>query len=249
MDVVGVGSGVVGEQGGATRLGFAVLLKFFELEGRFPRSAGEVPGSVVRYVAEQVKVVAAEWNAYDWDGRSIKGHRAQIRQSFSFRECSLLDQDNLAGWLATEVCPVEQRPDQLRDALVARGRAERIEPPTPADWNGWPLRRWPCSSRLSASRPLGRLSEGTRMLLNGLVTHDAGGTLALIRADPGRCFVARTVSCLCNRFRDGQRLMRVNLRIDRGRGLRWVAAEPRRCSSLGRCWQRRPWPAGAAIPP
>ena len=82
---------------GATRLGFAVLLKFFELEGRFPRSSGEVPGSVVRYVAEQVKVVAAEWNAYDWDGRSIKGHRAQIRQSFSFRECSLLDQDNLAG--------------------------------------------------------------------------------------------------------------------------------------------------------
>ena len=33
---------------------------------------------------------------------------------------------------------------------------------------------------------VGRLSEGTRMLLNGLVTHDAGGTLALIKADPGR---------------------------------------------------------------
>jgi hypothetical protein len=28
---------------GATRLGFASLLKFFELEGRFPRHVGEIP--------------------------------------------------------------------------------------------------------------------------------------------------------------------------------------------------------------
>jgi hypothetical protein len=29
---------------GATRLGFAVLLKFFETDGRFPMDAAEVPG-------------------------------------------------------------------------------------------------------------------------------------------------------------------------------------------------------------
>jgi len=171
---------------GATRLGFAVLLKFFELEGRFPRSSGEVPGSVVRYVAEQVKVVAAEWNVYDWDGRSIKGHRAQIRQSFSFRECSLLDQDNLAGWLATEVCPVEQRPNQLRDALVARCRAERIEPPTAGRLERVATSALATFEQAFCEQTVGRLSEGTKMLLNGLVTHDAGGTLALIKADPGR---------------------------------------------------------------
>jgi hypothetical protein len=28
---------------GATRLGFALMLKFFDLEGRFPTSAGELP--------------------------------------------------------------------------------------------------------------------------------------------------------------------------------------------------------------
>lgn len=28
---------------GATRLGFALLLKFFEIEARFPRQASEVP--------------------------------------------------------------------------------------------------------------------------------------------------------------------------------------------------------------
>ena len=34
---------LVTNKSGATRLGFAVLLKFFELEGRFPRHAGEPP--------------------------------------------------------------------------------------------------------------------------------------------------------------------------------------------------------------
>ncbi|MGH2943943.1 MAG: hypothetical protein ACRDLN_14335 [Solirubrobacteraceae bacterium] len=35
--------GRLGNKAGATRLGFALLLKFFELEARFPRDAGELP--------------------------------------------------------------------------------------------------------------------------------------------------------------------------------------------------------------
>ncbi len=49
----------VGNKSGATRLGFAVLLKFFELEARFPRAAGDVPSAAVAYLAEQVRVPAA----------------------------------------------------------------------------------------------------------------------------------------------------------------------------------------------
>jgi hypothetical protein len=37
----------VGNKSGATRLGFAVLLKFFELEARFPRAASDVPPGAV----------------------------------------------------------------------------------------------------------------------------------------------------------------------------------------------------------
>ena len=39
---------LVANKAGATRLGFAVLLKFFELEARFPRHAGEVPRAACR---------------------------------------------------------------------------------------------------------------------------------------------------------------------------------------------------------
>ncbi|MBW8705531.1 hypothetical protein MBT84_38595 [Streptomyces sp. MBT84] len=48
----------VWNKSGATRLGFALLLKFFEVEARFPESAGEVPAAAVEYVAQQVKVSA-----------------------------------------------------------------------------------------------------------------------------------------------------------------------------------------------
>jgi hypothetical protein len=46
---------------GATRLGFGVSLKFFEIEARFPRHPGEVPDAAVAYVAEQVGVPAARF--------------------------------------------------------------------------------------------------------------------------------------------------------------------------------------------
>jgi hypothetical protein len=52
---------LVANKTGATRLGFAVLLKFFELEGRSPRHAGEPPPVAVEYLAQQVKVDAAEF--------------------------------------------------------------------------------------------------------------------------------------------------------------------------------------------
>ncbi len=107
-------------------------MNFFELEGRFPRHGGEVPRAAIDYLAGQVKVDPAAFGAYDWSGRSIKGHRAQIRRALGFRECTVGDEDKLAGWLAEEVCPVELGEERLREALLARCRAERLEPPGPS---------------------------------------------------------------------------------------------------------------------
>src|SRR6266404_5783573 len=56
---------------GATRLGFAVLLKFFQLEAYFPQHASAVP------IAKQVKVAPEQFEQYQWRGRTIEYHRAQ----------------------------------------------------------------------------------------------------------------------------------------------------------------------------
>ncbi|MGP3998673.1 DUF4158 domain-containing protein [Streptomyces sp. 8N706] len=70
------------------RLGFALLLKFFEVEAQFPEGAGEIPAPAVAYVAQQVKVPVEEFAAYDWAGRAIKRHRMEMRGAFGFRECT-----------------------------------------------------------------------------------------------------------------------------------------------------------------
>jgi hypothetical protein len=120
---------LVANKSGATRLGFVALLKYFEIEGRFPQYAAEVTEQAVSYLAEQVKVEARLFAKYEWSGRTIEYHRAQIRAALGFRECSEADQEELAGWLARELCPDEQRREQLRDAVLDQCRVLRMEPP------------------------------------------------------------------------------------------------------------------------
>ncbi|MFI8191921.1 Tn3 family transposase [Streptomyces sp. NPDC085946] len=64
MDAAGRRHEAGAEQVRATRLGFALLLKFFEVETRFPESAQEVPTAAVEYVAQQVEVPAEAWADY-----------------------------------------------------------------------------------------------------------------------------------------------------------------------------------------
>ncbi len=118
---------------GATRLGFAVLLKFYTQYGRFPRNRTELPGEAVEFVARQVQIPASELESYDWTGRTVEYHRAQIREHLGFRECSVADAEKLTAYLAEHVAHKERRPEQVRVELLARCREESIEPPTP----GW----------------------------------------------------------------------------------------------------------------
>jgi hypothetical protein len=107
------------------------MLKFFELEARFPRRE-DVPKAAVEFVSGQVKVDAALFGEYSWSGRTIEYHRAQIREFHQFREPTVGDEDKLIAWLAGDMCTVETTQDRLRSALAARCREERIEPPKTA---------------------------------------------------------------------------------------------------------------------
>jgi hypothetical protein len=84
------------------RLGFALLLKFFQLCARFPLSSQEIPAIVVNYVAKVISVPPEKYREYDWQGRSIKYHRAQIRKFFGFREIKVKDAKELTEWLTEQ---------------------------------------------------------------------------------------------------------------------------------------------------
>ncbi len=177
--------GLVANKSGTTRLGFAVLLKFFEMEGRFPASRGDVPPGAVQYVAQQVGVDAAAFTSYNWSGRAIERHRVQIRQAFGFREFSRGDEDKLADWLATEICPVELREELLREALLVRCRTERLEPPgRPERIIGSARTRF---DKSFCDLVAGRLGPGGAERLEELVADEEGRRmLAELKADPGQ---------------------------------------------------------------
>lgn len=87
--LVGDELGQVAGKRGATRLGFALLLKFYARHGRFPRGRGELPDEAVAYVARQVGVPSSDLGFYEWDGRTVEYHRAQVRKFLGFRECTV----------------------------------------------------------------------------------------------------------------------------------------------------------------
>jgi hypothetical protein len=73
-----------GNKAGATRLGFAVLLKMFQANGRFPYRLEEVPVAAVEAIASQIEVPAEAWRGYDWRNRAAAYQRAQIRDASDF---------------------------------------------------------------------------------------------------------------------------------------------------------------------
>ena len=119
-----------GNKTGATRLGFAVLLKMFQVNGRFPQRIEEIPVAAVEAIASQIEIPAEAWRSYDWRSRVAAYHRAQIRDALGFREATLDDTDALARWLEGQVCALEHRPDRLLVAARERCRSLRIEPPS-----------------------------------------------------------------------------------------------------------------------
>lgn len=194
---------LVGNKRGPTRLGFALMLKFFELEARFPRYAGEIPSAAVDYLASQVKVEPEALADYRFSGRTFEYHRAQVREAFGFRESTVSDEKSLSIWMAKEVCPVELRDERLREALLARCRAERIEPPAPSRVGRVVGAAKAAAEQEFCDRTVARLPEGCAARLEELVAEDAvdgpwagagsatrptpaRGMLAELKADPRR---------------------------------------------------------------
>jgi TnpA family transposase len=189
---------------GATRLGFAIVLRFFAREGHFP-APEEIDEDVVGCLAAQVDVPAAEYRNYDHSGRTAEYHRAQIRDALAFRPATTGDAEGLASWLLEEVAPYEYDAGRLQEAAYARLRALKIEPPTP----GRVDRLVRSSLRNYDGRfcraTLGRLSRSSVAEVDALLSEpdvpedaarDAAGsrgssarkqpTLARLRNDPGR---------------------------------------------------------------
>jgi hypothetical protein len=181
-----------------SRLGFAVMFKFFQHQGRFPKSAREVPKAVVDYLASQLEVAPARWDEYDWDGRTTQSHRSEIRKLLGFREATVADGEALVSWLCDHCLPQTQRFEHIKSAAYERLQSLRIEPPTPARLDRLIHSAVHTFDQRFCDTVYGRSPPATREQLEALLTIDDeadtadetasswGRTvLQALRADPG----------------------------------------------------------------
>jgi hypothetical protein len=116
---------LLGNKAGVTHLRFAVLLKTFQFDGRFPDRRADVAGGMVAHLASQVGVPAEAYFDGEWS------ERTQIRKHFGFRPFRAGDESVLVGWLSPRVGSFNPEAEALKLAAYDHLRARRIEPPAP----------------------------------------------------------------------------------------------------------------------
>lgn len=118
----------IANKSGPTRLGFAVVLMFFQIEARFPSSKNEIPDDVVYFIAKQLNLNETLFDRYKWGSRIFKYHKAQIRELFGFSEATVEDAEDLTVWLYTNIECFDT--DKVKATAYKRLRELKIIPPT-----------------------------------------------------------------------------------------------------------------------
>ena len=113
------------------RLGFVILFKYCQWEGRFPEHWQEVPRSLVQHIAATLDLPADEITTYDLAGRTA--HITKSRFGSTWEASAWHDggcgHDYGLGLAQTRVD--DATVPQLTERLTARYKTLGIEPPTP----------------------------------------------------------------------------------------------------------------------
>ena len=122
---------LVSQKVGGNQIGFALLLKHFQLFAHFPDEKSSIPQIIISYLASQINIPENRISDFDWQGRSAKVYRVEIRRLFNFRVATVQDSVQMSEWLLLEILPNEQRLESLTELVYQRWRELQIEPPTP----------------------------------------------------------------------------------------------------------------------
>jgi len=130
--IVPVERKLIGNKTGASRLGFSVLLKYFQQEAQFPTKKQEIPKVVVDYIASQLGMASDLFEEYRWgaEERNFTYHRKQIREFFGFSEWSFKEIDQFKEWLKEQV-QLTHDVEYLKNQAYSLFRRWKVEPPSP----------------------------------------------------------------------------------------------------------------------
>ena len=121
---------LLGNKTGETRLGFMILLKFFQHEARFPNSKSEIPKAFVDFISKQMQLKGLSFSNYNINSRTHFYHKQQIREFFGFREFTNTDAGGLTDYLSRYIFYHEIDTENLKSEAYIWLKEARIEPPS-----------------------------------------------------------------------------------------------------------------------
>ncbi|WP_367364121.1 Tn3 family transposase [Candidatus Tisiphia endosymbiont of Nedyus quadrimaculatus] len=114
------------------KLAFAVMLKFFQLEKRYPREIDVIPQPMFNSLAIQLDCLDVSLDNYNWDSRSSKRFRQAIRLLLGYRKASVNDSKKLIAWLIEDILPQVPTLPQITEQAYQFCTKHQFEPFKPA---------------------------------------------------------------------------------------------------------------------
>ena len=113
------------------RLIFAVMLKFFQVRGRFPKKKDAIEHLLLYSLAKQLNTSHTFFEFYHLETRSAKRFRSKIREFLGFRLATLSDANTLIAWLTEQAKKGPHTLPQYREKANQFLMENKLEPFTP----------------------------------------------------------------------------------------------------------------------
>lgn len=110
------------------RLGFALLLKYFQLENRYPKHIKFIDSLMLSTIANQLDIPLSAISQFDWEGRSTERFRQEIRAFLGYRKATNGDIVGLKIWLSQNVFTRAIKRSQRIEYAYTYFRENKIEP-------------------------------------------------------------------------------------------------------------------------
>ena len=158
---------------GSTRLSFAVLLKAFQFDGRFPERREDIVDSIVAHLASQTGVPHGVYFDGEWSERTQRHQRAEIREHCGFRTFHAEDEAAFTAWLSERVTSPNPEAEAFKIAAYDYLRSQHLEPPATERFRR--LLRVAVGKREErlVTEAVAQLSPTTRQALDSLIKKQA----------------------------------------------------------------------------
>lgn len=116
-----------------TQLAFAIMLKFFQLENKYPNSTQSIPAEMISTLVHQLHTSEESINYFEWNGRSSERFRHEIREFLGFRKAVVADSESLMQWLIQCHLPDVPTFSQCRELAKQYLLQQKVEPFSPKE--------------------------------------------------------------------------------------------------------------------